>query len=309
MINAVTLDGLSSRKGMNILSTPAGSLYDRAEHLRQAYEFSCGIFDMLEGDSGGAPMIQIHASLDDVGTCGKDGMRAVAGYVAYSSAWSKFNWHWMMTLGQLKKSELHAAQYLNEFPLVGGRITDDDICLILAPFIETVKTTLLAGGAVPICIVTDCDAYEQLDEKEKKFVSPPEENSFEVAVLHSMRALRSQLHISDAASIQMDEGSNAALLYSRYQWMKQQSNEAKTHLAGICFLDDKRHPPVQAADMLGNVLLKTWRKLESGEPVPRSLRELTFDGAAPRLQVIHYDAHNLKALARRRMESKDKMAL
>ncbi len=103
---------------------------------------------MLEGyPSRGNPVIQIHATLDDVGTCGNDGMSAVVGYVAYREAWNKFNWRWMMTLQQLNMPYLHTAKKLNEFPLVGGSgITDDDICLILAPFIEAVKGTLLAEG-------------------------------------------------------------------------------------------------------------------------------------------------------------------
>jgi hypothetical protein len=91
--------------------------------------------------------------------------------------------------------------------------------------------------------------------------------------------------------------------------MKQHDEELKTHLGAICFLDDRRHPPIQAADMLGNVLLKTWRKFESGESLPRALRELTFAGSAPRLQLIHFDAHNLRVLARKRMQVGDKIAV
>lgn len=236
-------------------------------------------------------------------------MSAVVGYVAYRESWDKFNWRWRRTLQDLGMPYLHTAHKLNEFPLVGGGITDSDICLILAPFIEAVKATLLSEGAVPICVVTDCDGYDQLTQKEKKFVRPPEENSFEVALLHSRHALKSDLSISDGISVQMDESSNVPRLYKRYQWMKQQHEDLRVNLGAICFVDDKRHVPVQAADMLGNVLLKTWRIAgQPGATLPQSLRELTFWNGSPKLQIIHFDAHNIKALAQRRMKSADKLA-
>jgi hypothetical protein len=278
--------------------------------LQHVYEFSNDIFDMLEGYPGrGRPVIQIHATLDDVGTCGNDGMCAVVGYVAYSEDWRKFSGRWLFTLAQLGMEQIHTARYLNEFPLVGGNLDDDAVCLILAPFIETIKQTLLANGAVPICVATDCEAYEQLSEKEKKFVRPPDEHSFEVAVLHSIRALGSPLQITDAISIQMDESSNVPRLYSRYQWMKQRYDQLKSHLGAICFLDDRRHPPVQAADMLGNIVLKGSRAFIAGLPLPRSMQELTFVNGVSKFQLIHFDGPKLKALAQSRMKLGDKIAL
>jgi hypothetical protein len=254
-------------------------------------------------------VIQIHSTLDDVGNCGKDGMSAVVGYVAYRDAWNKFNWRWLITLEQLKRPYLHTAHYLNEFPLLGGKGIDDEaICLILAPFIEAVKATLLAEGAIPVCVITDCDAYDQLTAKEKKFVRPPEENSFEMAIRLSCEALGHKFNISDAVAIQMDESRNAPCLYARYEAMKRENEFMKNHLSALCFCDDKRHPPVQAADMLGNVLLKSWRKADSGGELPRAFRELTVVNGAPKTKMLHFDQQNLRALAQRRMQLKDKMA-
>jgi hypothetical protein len=280
-----------------------------AEHLQQTYEFSNGIFDMLDGSSGrGVLVIQIHASLDDVGTCGKDGVCAVAGYVAYSEDWKKLNGRWLFSLAQLQMEHLHSAHYLNEFTLVGGNLDDEAVCIILAPFIEAVKATLLAENAVPICVVTDCDAYEQLTAKEKNFIRPPEEHSFEMAVAHSVAVLGSPFQISDAVSIQMDESSNVPRLYARYEWLKQRFPELKKRLGGICFLDDKRHPPIQVADMLANLLLKGSRAFRAGLPLPRAFQELTILENVPKLRLIHYDTPALKGLAQRRMERGDKMA-
>ncbi len=163
------------------------------ESLRQTYEFSCGLLDMLNG-SDSRMITQIHATLDDVGNCKKDGMSAVAGYVAYSEDWKKFNWRWGMSLQQLGEDYLHTTHYLRRFWLSDKAITDDDICLILAPFIAAVQDTLLSGGAVPICVITECEAYERLTDIEKKYIRPPDEHSFEVAVMLSCRAIRHPPH-------------------------------------------------------------------------------------------------------------------
>jgi hypothetical protein len=289
-------------------------MIDAAElstYLQGALEFSNGILDMLGGASSkGVPVIQIHSTLDDVGTCGNDGMSAVVGYVAYSDAWKRFNGRWLFTLAQLQRDYLHTAKYLNEFPLIGGNgITDEDIWSILAPFIETVKGTLLTEGGIPICVITDCDAYDQLSANEKKFIRPPEENSFERAIKLSCEALNHKFNISDAVSIQMDESANAPRLYSRYEAMKRGDEFMKAHLGALCFCDDKRHAPVQAADMLGNILLKFWRKLDSCAELPQAWRELTVVDGKPKAKMIHFDKQNLQALAQRRLQIKDRMAV
>jgi hypothetical protein len=278
-------------------------------HLYDVGEFSSGMFDMLDGVSGGgSPVIQIHATLDDVGNS-KDGMSAVVGYAAYSEVWKKFNWRWLMTLQQLQMTYLHTAHYLNRFPLVGGEGMDDEaICLILAPFIEAVRGSLLSDGAIPVCVITDCDAYDELTANEKKFVRPPEENSFEMAVCLSCKGLQNKFNISDAISIQMDESRNAPRLYARYEALKRENEFMKNHLSALCFCDDKRHPPVQAADLLGNVLLKSWRKADSGGEMPRAFRELTMMDGGYKIKMMHFDKPNLQALAQRRMQLKDKMA-
>lgn len=256
-------------------------------------------------------VVQIHATLDDVGTCGKDGMCAAAGYVAYSSAWKDFNWRWMMTLGQLGLSHLHTARYLNEFPLVGrsGPLGDEDICMILAPFIGAVKDSLLANGAFPICVITECAAYDALTPQQKKYIRPPEEHSFECAVGLACFCLNNQLNISDRIAIQMDESANAPRLYSRYHALKRENQAMKDHLTALCFCDDHGHPPVQAADMLANVVLKTWRTVTANGDVSRAFRELTMTQGAPRMRILHYDAARLSAFANKRIAAKNRMEL
>jgi hypothetical protein len=251
--------------------------------------------DMPEAMVRPGEIVQIHATLDDVGTCGKDGICAVAGYVAYKEAWNSFNWRWMMTLEQLGLPYLHTAKYLNEFPLVGrsGPLGDEDICMILAPFIGAVKDTLLAKDGFPVCIITECAAYDQLTAEQKKYIRPPGEHSFEMAVGLACFCLKNAMNISDRIAVQMDESVNAPKLYSRYEALKRENETMKSHLTALCFCDDQGHPPVQAADMLANVVLKSWQELTGTGNGSRAFKELTVTQGAPRMRLLYYDPARL----------------
>ena len=279
-----------------------------SEHLQSVYESSNSTLDMLGGGTDEV-LIQIHATLDDVGNCKKDGMCAVAGFVAYTEEWKKFNWRWIMSLQQLGRDHLHTSKYLNEFYLSDGKLTDDDICLILAPFIAAAREALVMRGAVPIAVITECEAYDQLSEVERKFIRPPEEHSFEVAAWMACRVLRHPLQISDAVAIQMDESENAPALYARYQDLKRKHPDIKQNLSAICFCDDRRHAPVQAADMLANVVLKLWRSMEKGKEPPRAIREMTVLDDGPRLKLMRFGIDDLRRVAKARRDRSDKMAM
>jgi hypothetical protein len=188
-----------------------------------------------------------------------------------------------------------------------GPLGDEDICVILAPFIETVKSALLGSGAVPICVITECDAYDTLTQEQKKFVRPPEEHSFEMALYLARHCLESGMNISNRIAIQMDESGNATRLYSRYEALKRESSVMKSHLTALCFCDDQGHPPVQAADMLANVVLKTWRDVVRGGNGSRAFRELTTTQGAPRMKLAHYDAAGLRSVADKRAAAKNRM--
>ncbi len=107
----------------------------------------------------------------------------------------------------------------------------------------------------------------------------------------------------------MDESDNAPRLYDRYRLLKAESAEYREHLSSLCFCDDRRHPPVQAADMLANIALKTWRSFKSSRQLPRALREVTVREGEPVLKMMHYDLENLQRLAEARYKSKERFAL
>lgn len=97
-----------------------------------AGDFSSDLLGMMSPEEPNEGMI--HATLDDVGTCGNDGMSAVVGYVAYKPKWDNFNWAWKKTLTDFSIDYLHTSEYLFRYPRVGdGPPTDAKIFVSWTP--------------------------------------------------------------------------------------------------------------------------------------------------------------------------------
>lgn len=275
--------------------------------IDNAIDCSSGLLAMLEGIYG-SPMV--HATLDDVGTKDRDGISAVVGYVTYSEQWRKFNWRWKITLEQLKVPYLHTTEHLNKFPLIGGSgLTDDDVYTILTPFIAAVREHLIDGGAFGVSVITEWDAYEKLTDTEKKFIRPPDVHSFEMAIGLAAKRMSNVLDPDNCMSVQLDESHDAPKYFAAYEIMKARNETLRRYLSALCFCDDKLHPPVQAADMLGNLLLKAWRSYKANGGWPKAFKELVLPEGRTNVKQLVYDFDALKELARMRMDAHDRMAI
>jgi hypothetical protein len=293
---------------VSALAHPVESLLTDSlrKHLDRSLDVSNGLLGMFDDCGDG----MFHATLDDVGTCENDGMAAVVGYVASSDAWRRFNWRWLISLEQMKLPYLHTAKYLNSFPLVGGNgLTEEDVYTILSPFINIVHAELIERGAVGVCVITECGAYEQLTEIEKKFIREPEVHSFEIAVSQAAMNVRHALNLDNYLAIQVDESHDAPKLYARYEAMKRENETLKDNLASICFCDDKKHHPVQAADMLGNLTLKAWRMYRKTQRWPKAFTELVLPDGKPNMKLDYFGLDRLRATARMRKDQQDRMAM
>lgn len=252
----------------------------------------------------------IHVSLDDVSTSEHGGMSAVVGYVAHTPEWNKFNYRWMVSLLQLKHPYLHSAKDIANFALIGGDgLTDEDVYIILSPFIAIVQEELIRNGAFGICVLTEHGAYEKLSAKEKKFVRDPAVNSFEIACAFALKTISNPLNLRNCIAIQMDESQDAPKLYQSYQNMKRKNGILRDGLGSICFCDDRHHPPIQAADLLAHVTLRAWRNWQVEKVWPRAFRELVFNEGTPNLRIQVYDHQALKKLAELRMAAAEKMEM
>jgi len=253
----------------------------------------------------------IHATLDDVGTCGNDGMAAVVGYVAYKANWDLFNSIWKPRREALGLDYLHTSEFLRKYAWFGKvEPTDDDIYKCLKPFIDTVHMSLTQPErGFGVCVVTMCDAYNALSREEKKVVPEPELNSFELAIGLSALQVKNELTEENTLAVQMDESQNAPALLKRYTLLKAENDTLKRFLGAICFADDKLHQPVQASDMLGYLTLRAWRNYLAGKEWPTAFRNLVAPEGRRNVASVVYDEKKLKGLAQMRLDLKDRMAM
>jgi DNA-binding CsgD family transcriptional regulator len=265
-------------------------------------DFWSGLVSMLEAPSGKSePMM--HACLADFGKSDTDGMAAVCGYLASRQNWDSFNERWMAALSSLGLPFLHTAEYLRR--ISSGAVAEDDtIQSFLEPFTRVVSETITGVDGIGVCVITDREAYERLMPEEKRVVAEPGMNSFEMALGMILKHTLKQLNDTNQVAIQFDESSDANSLLKCYQTAKELNPMFRTHLGAIAFVDDKKHCPVQAANMLANLGLKAWRSVEGGlrHPLPSDHLVLQATGVQSTHFMIYRD-RELKELAASRMRA------
>lgn len=214
-----------------------------------------------------------HCSMDDFGTCENDGVRGFAGYVASKECWDNFNAAWDAPLNYVGSESLHTARYLNDFPLIGDKPkSDEDVYRILEPFLNVVRREILWRGGFGVIVLTECLGYEPLSNKEKIWLHPPERHSLEMLIGAVCQKVSPVLGRHNPIAFQIDETDspdNAMAVLECYTILKKQNDLYRKSLGGICFADDTMLRPLQAADMLGNLALKGWRrhKIDKAWPI------------------------------------------
>jgi hypothetical protein len=246
-----------------------------------------------------------HCTMDDFGTCDKDGVRGFAGYVASKECWDNFNFHWDLVLKQFDLEYLHTAEFLKRMSsgLIGTDAKprdDEDDYNILRPFLKVVREEIFNPGGFGVIVVTECAAYDALTDQEKLWVRPPGRNSFEMLIAGVCQRLSPQLGRHNPIAFQVDESDKADHLLTilkTYIVLKKQNPLYKKSLGGITFADDKMLRSLQAADMLGNLALKAWRRQKADEVWPKSaILAITNDGkTSPYAR--SYDKDRLKLIA------------
>jgi hypothetical protein len=216
-----------------------------------------------------------HCSMDDFGTCESDGVRGFAGYVATKECWDRFNSSWQAALDYVGIESLHTARYLHNFPLIGEQsLSDGDVYRILEPFLRVVRGEILERGGFGVIVLTECAGYESLSNKEKAWIRPPDRNSFEMFIGLVCKQISPVLGRHNPIAFQIDETDspdNAMKVLESYTILKKQNDHYRRSLGGICFADDTMLRALQAADMLGNLALKGWRRHKADKAWPIAL--------------------------------------
>jgi hypothetical protein len=250
---------------------------------------SDGLMDMLDlirdGEKVGESTV-FHCSMDDFGTCEQDGIRGFAGYVASKECWDNFNTSWQAALDFLGLESLHTARYLHDFPLIGNQpLSDEDVYRILEPFLRVVRGEILERGGFGLIVLTECAGYDSLRNEEKAWIRPPARNSLEMLIGAVCKQVSPVLGRHNPIAFQIDETDspeNAMEVLESYTILKKQNDHYRRSLGGICFADDTMLRPLQAADMLGNLALKGWRRHKIDKSWPIALeRAITRDEKTP----------------------------
>jgi DNA-binding NarL/FixJ family response regulator len=278
---------------------------DRVDALTAGWDdeisdFWSGLTSMLEAPSG-QPVPMMHASLADFGKGDTDGMVAVCGYVASRENWELFNERWMAVLSSRGLPFLRTAEYLRPSPN-SGISNDETIRSLLEPFTQVIREAITGAGGIGVCVITDREAYERLTPEEKRAMAEPGMNSFEMALGIILKHTIEELNDSNPMAIQFDESSDAGRLLKFYMSAKETNPMFRRHLGAIAFVDDKKHFPVQAANMLANLALKAWRSVEGGLEHPLALDHLVLQvTGVQNTRFVIYRDRELKELAARRM--------
>ena len=256
-----------------------------------------------EGEKVGESAV-FHCSMDDFGTCENDGVRGFAGYVATDECWKGFNASWQAVLDYLGLESLHTARYLNQFPLIGDKPkSEEDDYRILELFLQAVRGEILERGRFGVIVLTECSGYESLNNEEKIWIRPPARHSLEMLIGTVCKQVSPVLGRHNPIAFQIDETDspdNAMEVLESYTILKKQNDHYRRSLGGICFADDTMLRPLQAADMLGNLALKGWRRHKIDKAWPIAL-ERAIAKNAEALPFVHaYDESLLRGVANAR---------
>lgn len=245
-----------------------------------------GMLDLIRDGEKIGDSIVFHCSMDDFGTCKQDGVRGFAGYVASKQCWDNFNTSWQAALDYKGIESLHTARHLHDFPLISDKpLSDEDVYRILEPFLKVVRGEILERGGFGVIVLTECAGYDSLSNEEKMWIRPPARNSLEMLIGAVCKQVSPALGRHNPIAFQIDETDspeNAIEVLESYTILKKQNDHYRRSLGGICFADDTMLRPLQAADMLGNLALKGWRRHKAEKDWPIALAQaITKDEKTP----------------------------
>jgi hypothetical protein len=200
---------------------------------------------------------------------------------------------------------LHTADYLSNFPFIGGRKDDNDDYLALKPFLAVVRGQILHAGGFGIIVVTECAGYNALSKEEKKWIPRPFRHSFEMLIGAACLEVSPSLGSHNPIAFEVDytDVPRTALdLLVSFIRLKKQNPLYRESLGGLAFVDDKMLRALQAADMLGNLALKAWRRQKEDNHWPKAaIAAITKDENTPPYART-YDESILRSIASVRRE-------
>ncbi|QIQ85295.1 DUF3800 domain-containing protein [Erythrobacter sp.] len=196
----------------------------------------------------------MHVFTDDSDTFGKNGFICLAGFISSDYAWEKFSQRWCDKLDEHGMSVLHTSDFLageGEYRELSHSY--EDRLDILSEFMDIIRDEIDCG----IFSAINAGEYRNTLKDAKKKLKP-EEFLFRRILRLSFDYMASE-EISESLGFWIDDSEKTSSRFlSIWSKTKKHWKGEKSMLGSIAFGDDQALPPLQAADVFANVMVRAY---------------------------------------------------
>jgi hypothetical protein len=194
----------------------------------------------------------MHVFLDDSDTFGENGFVCLAGFIASDQSWSRFESRWINKLKEHNLDVVHTSDFLSG----GGSYRKKNFeyeqrLAILGEFMDIIRDEVDCG----IFCAINAGEYRLILQDAKKKLKP-EEFLFRRILKLSFDYMAEANH-REAIAVWIDDSEKTSSRFlSIWSRTKKHWKADKSMLGSIAFGDDKALPPLQAADVFANAMVR-----------------------------------------------------
>ncbi|MBU1607180.1 MAG: DUF3800 domain-containing protein [Alphaproteobacteria bacterium] len=195
----------------------------------------------------------MHVFIDDSDTFAKNGFLCLAGFMASDAAWDRFCIRWEELLQKHALAVMHTSHFLSGQGIykVLGHSFERRVG-ILSEFLDVIREETECG----VFAAVNAGEYREVLRSAKKKLQPEE-------FLFRRILRRSFDHMVEIKSVESigfwfdDSEKTSSRFLALWHRTKKNWKFARSMLGSIAFGDDNALPPLQAADVLANVLVRS----------------------------------------------------
>lgn len=195
----------------------------------------------------------MHVFVDDSETFAKNGFLCLAGFMASDKAWQAFCNRWEAMLGKHKIGVMHASDFLSgQGEYRDLKLTYEERLSVLSEFMDIIREETECGV---FCIIDSGQYRSVLTQAKKKL--QPEEFAFRRILKRSFDHMAASKSVESIQFWFDDNEKTSSRFLSIWTATKRNWKFARSMLGSIAFGDDRALYPLQAADVLANVLARS----------------------------------------------------
>lgn len=195
----------------------------------------------------------MHVFVDDSDTFAKNGFICLAGFIASDKAWDVFCERWTDLLKKHGLGVMHTSDFLSgqgeyrklEWPY-------EQRLNVLREFMDVIREEIQCGV---FCAINAGEYRSVLSHAKKKL--KPEEFLFRRVLKRSFEYMAEIKSVESIGFWFDDSNMTSSRFLSIYASTKKTWKWASSMLGSIAFGDDRNLPPLQAADVLANILVRS----------------------------------------------------